>query len=63
MSGRKSKEDNTPPSRTLFVRNVEFSTKPGEVREKLEEFGDIKNVFDLIANRGLIFITFVSFTV
>ena len=49
-----------PPSRTLFVRNVQFDTKESEVTEKLEPFGDIKDTFNLIAKRGLIFVTFVS---
>ena len=30
------------------------------MRKKFEDFGEIKTFFDLIANRGMIFVTFVS---
>ena len=30
------------------------------MRNKFEEFGEIKTFFDLISNRGMIFVTFVS---
>lgn len=31
-----------------------------EVREKFEHMGEIKTFFDLISNRGMVFITYVS---
>ena len=46
-------------SRTLFIRNVQFDTKEQEIMDKFEPFGDIKTVFNLVAKRGLIFITYV----
>lgn len=49
-----------PASRTLFIRNVQFDATKDIVIEKLEPYGDIKDTFDLIAKRGLIFVTFVS---
>lgn len=30
------------------------------MRNKFLDFGEIKTLFDLIANRGMIFVTFVS---
>lgn len=46
------------PCRTLFVRNVKYETNPMEVREKFDQMGEIKTFFDLIANRGMVFITY-----
>ncbi len=51
-----------PPSRTLFIRNVQFDTLESDITQKLEPYGDIKDTFNLISKRGLIFVTFVSFT-
>jgi len=45
-------------SRTLFIRNVQFDTKEEQVLAKFTPFGDIKTIFNLVAKRGLIFITF-----
>jgi RNA recognition motif-containing protein len=57
---RKDKKDDTPPCRTIFVRNVQFETSEDQVRDVFEKFGDLKTVFSLIHKRGLCFITFVS---
>ncbi|EGG01666.1 uncharacterized protein MELLADRAFT_78947 [Melampsora larici-populina 98AG31] len=46
------------PCRTLFVRNVKYETNPMEVREKFDQMGEIKTFFDLISNRGMVFITY-----
>ncbi|KAL9556356.1 hypothetical protein MBANPS3_001907 [Mucor bainieri] len=46
------------PCRTLFVRNVQYTISEGEVRAMFEKFGEVKDVFNLIENRGMIFITF-----
>ncbi len=56
----KKVQDDTPPSRTIFLRNVQFETNENEVRKVFEKFGDLKTVFSLISKRGLCFITFVS---
>ncbi|KAJ3255394.1 hypothetical protein HK103_006313 [Boothiomyces macroporosus] len=47
-----------PPSRTLFVRNVQFDTLESEIRTMFEPYGEIKTIFDLIPKRGLVFVTF-----
>jgi RNA recognition motif-containing protein len=56
-------EDNSAvdkkPCRVLFVRNVEYSTTEADIRDLFEPFGEVKLVFDLIAKRGLVFITYV----
>lgn len=49
-----------PVSRTLFVRNVQFDTLEDDIRNIFSPFGEIKSVFDLIAKRGLVFVTYVS---
>ncbi|KAI8637912.1 hypothetical protein BD408DRAFT_423759 [Parasitella parasitica] len=46
------------PCRTLFVRNVQYTIPESEVRALFEKFGEVKDVFNLIENRGMIFITF-----
>ncbi|KAH8922619.1 hypothetical protein BT69DRAFT_1220035, partial [Atractiella rhizophila] len=46
------------PCRTLFIRNIKYETSAREVREKFERFGEIKTFFDLIANRGMVFVTY-----
>ncbi|KAI8982310.1 hypothetical protein BDF20DRAFT_463588 [Mycotypha africana] len=46
------------PCRTLFVRNVQYAIPENEVRALFEKHGEIKDVFNLIENRGMIFITF-----
>ncbi|KAG1451111.1 hypothetical protein G6F46_002822 [Rhizopus delemar] len=46
------------PCRTLFVRNVQYDISESEIRAMFEKFGEVKDVFNLIENRGMIFITF-----
>ncbi|KAI9057032.1 hypothetical protein FKP32DRAFT_1598516 [Trametes sanguinea] len=46
------------PCRTLFIRNIKYETNSDDVRRLFEEHGDIKTFFDLIANRGMVFVTF-----
>jgi RNA recognition motif-containing protein len=48
-------------SRTLFVRNINYTVTEREIREAFESFGEIKDVFNRIETRGIIFITFVCF--
>ncbi len=38
----------------------QYETNSDEVRRQFEEHGEIKTFFDLIANRGMVFVTFVS---
>jgi RNA recognition motif-containing protein len=53
-------EQPSEPTRTLFVRNIQFQTSIDEIVSMLEQYGALKTTFDLIAKRGLAFITFVS---
>ncbi|KAG0169353.1 hypothetical protein DFQ29_009731 [Apophysomyces sp. BC1021] len=46
------------PCRTLFVRNVQYTIQPDEVREIFEKYGEIREVFNLIEGRGMVFITY-----
>ncbi|KAI9250316.1 hypothetical protein BY458DRAFT_524762 [Sporodiniella umbellata] len=46
------------PCRTLFVRNVQYDISESEVRSMFEQYGQVKDMFNLIENRGMIFITF-----
>jgi len=46
------------PCRTLFIRNIKYETDSDDVRRKFEEHGEIKTFFDLIANRGMVFVTY-----
>ncbi|KAG2118156.1 uncharacterized protein F5147DRAFT_742805 [Suillus discolor] len=46
------------PCRTLFIRNIKYETNSEDVRRSFEEHGDIKTFFDLIATRGMVFVTF-----
>ena len=39
---------------------LQYETDSDFMRNKFEDFGEIKTFFDLIANRGMIFVTFVS---
>ena len=38
----------------------QYETNSDEVRRQFEEHGEIKTFFDLIANRGMVFVTFVG---
>ena len=53
-------QENKKPCRVLFVRNVDYSASQRDVRELFAPFGEIKTIFDLIAKRGLVFVTYVS---
>ncbi|KAI5120789.1 hypothetical protein M0805_002416 [Coniferiporia weirii] len=46
------------PCRTLFIRNIKYETDSNDVRRKFEDHGEIKTFFDLIANRGMVFVTY-----
>lgn len=46
------------PCRTLFVRNVSYDADSTEVLGSFRAFGDIKSHFDLVKNRGMLFITY-----
>ncbi|TBU34420.1 hypothetical protein BD311DRAFT_746126 [Dichomitus squalens] len=46
------------PCRTLFIRNIKYETSSEDVRQLFEEHGEIKTFFDLIANRGMVFVTY-----
>ncbi|KZT56120.1 hypothetical protein CALCODRAFT_497815 [Calocera cornea HHB12733] len=46
------------PCRTLFIRNIKYESNGEAIRARFEEFGEIKTFFDLIATRGMVFVTF-----
>ncbi|KAH8089824.1 hypothetical protein HD553DRAFT_104208 [Filobasidium floriforme] len=46
------------PCRTLFVRNVSYEANTPEVLRSFEAFGEIKSHFDLVRNRGMVFLTY-----
>ncbi|KAG1446473.1 hypothetical protein G6F56_009559 [Rhizopus delemar] len=46
------------PCRTLFVRNIQYNITEKEVRAMFKRFGEIKDIFNLIDKRGMVFITF-----
>ncbi|KIP11735.1 hypothetical protein PHLGIDRAFT_438814 [Phlebiopsis gigantea 11061_1 CR5-6] len=46
------------PCRTLFIRNIKYETNSEDVRHLFEEHGEIRTFFDLIANRGMVFVTY-----
>ncbi|KAH7886218.1 hypothetical protein F5I97DRAFT_1233147 [Phlebopus sp. FC_14] len=46
------------PCRTLFIRNIKYETNSDDVRRSFEEHGEIKTFFDLIATRGMVFVTY-----
>ncbi|KAL8279664.1 hypothetical protein RQP46_007977 [Phenoliferia psychrophenolica] len=52
---RKSRER---PCRTLFARNIAYDTPTEMVRDKFDRVGEIKAFFDLIATRGMVFVTY-----
>jgi hypothetical protein len=39
---------------------TQYETNSEDVRRLFEEHGDIKTFFDLIATRGMVFVTYVS---
>ncbi|CAG8461694.1 2458_t:CDS:10 [Rhizophagus irregularis] len=46
------------PCRTLFIRNIQYGTKTELVRSKFEEYGEIRDIFDIIEKRGMLFLSF-----
>ncbi|KAG8969728.1 hypothetical protein FRC03_001073 [Tulasnella sp. 419] len=46
------------PCRTLFIRNIKYESNSDDIRRKFEEHGEIKTFFDLIKNRGMVFVTY-----
>jgi len=44
---------------TKLSNLLQYETDSNDVRRKFEEHGDIKTFFDLIANRGMVFVTYV----
>ncbi|KAI7885086.1 hypothetical protein K492DRAFT_182030 [Lichtheimia hyalospora FSU 10163] len=58
------------PCRTLFVRNVQkadklyycsslkYEARKSDVMEMFSQYGEIKDIFDLIEQRGMVFVTF-----
>ena len=40
-------------------RDAQYETNSEDVRRQFEEHGDIKTFFDLIATRGMVFVTYV----
>lgn len=47
------------PCRTLFVRNVQYDADPESLRLQFESFGQIKNFYEMVSKRGMIFISYV----
>jgi len=46
------------PCRTLFIRNIQYNMTVDNVREKFEQYGEIKTFFSLIETRGMLFVTY-----
>ncbi|PWN21183.1 hypothetical protein BCV69DRAFT_282677 [Microstroma glucosiphilum] len=46
------------PCRTLFIRSLDNSTSPESIRHHFLQFGEIKTFFDMIAKKGMCFVTF-----
>ncbi|AAW45857.1 hypothetical protein CNBJ1460 [Cryptococcus deneoformans B-3501A] len=46
------------PCRTLFVRNVQYDADPESLRLQFESFGQIKNFYEMVSKRGMIFISY-----
>ncbi|CAI2162719.1 3578_t:CDS:10 [Funneliformis geosporum] len=46
------------PCRTLFIRNIQYGSKTELVRSKFEEYGEIRDIFDIIEKRGMLFLSF-----
>lgn len=40
---------------------MQYETNSQGLRRQFEEHGDIKTFFDLIANRGMVFVTYVRY--
>jgi hypothetical protein len=39
---------------------LQYETNSDDIRRQFEEFGEIKTFFDIIATRGMVFVTYVS---
>ena len=50
--------EDSKPCRTLFVRNIAFEVDIGALRAEFESHGDISVWFDMIARRGMVFVTY-----
>lgn len=48
------------PSRTLFIRNVQYETPEKEIQEMFSKFGEIRKFFNIVAKRGMAFVTYVK---
>ena len=46
------------PCRVLFIRNIRFGVTEQQIRELFGQYGDIKNIYNLLENRGIAFLTF-----
>ncbi|TIA90201.1 hypothetical protein E3P99_01713 [Wallemia hederae] len=46
------------PCRTLFVRNIAYDLNPDIVRTPFEQFGELERYYDLVARRGMCFVTY-----
>ena len=54
-----SRPQQAPPSRTLFVRNIEPSTTEAELMNLFQSFGTVRKVAsNLILSRHMAFVTF-----
>ena len=56
-----------PSLEFVFLQNTDlrfvlfqYETDSAFVRRKFDEHGEIKTFFDLISNRGMVFVTYVS---
>jgi len=56
---QKTKVDEKP-SRTLFIRNVQYETPEKEIHDMFSKFGEIRKFFNIVAKRGMAFVTYVS---
>ncbi|ORX44032.1 hypothetical protein DM01DRAFT_1195411 [Hesseltinella vesiculosa] len=51
-------DQNEKPSRSLFIRNIAYDTKADHILDLFRPYGDIKDTYDQIAGRGILFIHF-----
>jgi RNA recognition motif-containing protein len=54
-----SKEKTREEREAHAYRNRQYGVTGDEIREQFERMGDIKSFFDLISQRGMVFITYV----
>lgn len=52
------KKEKERPSRTLFIRNIDYTVSGDELQKICEGFGQIKKFFPLIEKRGMTFVTY-----